>query len=84
MATIEEYHRQISRVCRQFFYHENIAVVPVGYKGYPSTLFPSPIGFKKLSAGITRWMGMDAYAKGHVYKEYLYVKEEALCLPSDR
>ena len=84
MTTIEEYHRQISRVCRQFFYHENIAVVPVGYKGYPSTLFPSPIGFKKLSAGITRWMGMDAYAKGHVYKEYLYVKEEALCLPSDR
>lgn len=69
--TIHEYIRQINRVSRGYFYHENIAVTPP-YKGFPVTTFPHPEDFRLLTSGPMRWAAWDAYAVGHSYVEELY------------
>ena len=74
LPTIGEYLGQIGRTCRRFLYHENLAHIPPGYKGYPSRLFPGVPGFRELCVSLARWMGLDAHAVNHTYLEHLLVR----------
>ncbi len=73
--TICEYFCQIDRVCNKYFYHENLSCHPVGYKGFPSSVFPRPRHFRLIFSSFSPWKGLDAYQRGHSYLERLYVRQ---------
>jgi hypothetical protein len=75
-ATIAAYCRQIERTCKKYFYCENLADAPRGYKGFPESVFPGIRGFKTVTVSPSRWAHFDLYSASHIYMERLLVRKE--------
>lgn len=73
-STIAAYFNQIERICKRFFYHENLAHAPRDYKGYPASVFPALKGFSNLTVSPSRWAHFDLYSAQHIYMEHLLMR----------
>lgn len=73
--TISEYMNQVDRICRKYFYHENLADLSAGYDGYTCMTFPIPATFKKIFSSPSRWYIFDFHSMVHSYLENLYVRK---------
>jgi hypothetical protein len=78
VETIEEYLRQIDRIGRLFFFHENIFKERRdGLHGVPSSKFPILDNFLLVAESESRW---PRYNKNSAYPchENLYIRRSAL------
>ena len=76
--TIAEYFRQIDRIGRLFFFHENIYKARRGkWHGITTNKFPALPGFFKLIEADTRWPRYDG-TTAYPCHEHLLVRKSAL------
>lgn len=74
---IEAYIKEISRSCRYYYYHKNLAQAPNGYLGFPAELFPQPGQFELVLKTPSRWSNWGITSARHSYIEYLYKRQSA-------
>jgi hypothetical protein len=75
--TVAEYFAQIARLCRRFFFHENLSAPRLdGYFGLTCDSFPSLPGFIQVAAHESRW---PRYQRDSAYpcREELYLRSDA-------
>ena len=70
--TISEYLKQIARICKGYFYQENLADFNFSYKNFPVDLLPKPDGFRELITVPSRWPCFSLTSPAHTYVEQLY------------
>ncbi|MCX6356111.1 MAG: putative sugar O-methyltransferase [Candidatus Aureabacteria bacterium] len=71
-ANIKAYMDQIARICRRYFYNENLADFCYDYENYPEDCFPVPELFKILAHSPCRWPFFSFESKYHIFMETLY------------
>lgn len=69
---IETYFKEIHRVTRQYFYHENMLDNGAGYKYFPTSVFPELADYKLLMNAPSRWPAFSLSSPGHCHMEFLY------------
>ena len=75
--TIAEYMKQIDRISRLFFYHENIFKARLdGEHGIPSSQFPELRNFKIVATRESRWPTYNT-SSAYPCQENLYVHSNA-------
>lgn len=76
--TVAEYLRQIDRISRRFFFHDNIYKERLdGLHGIPSVRFPAMSNFVELFSVESRWPAFDRQS-GYPCRENFFVRSELL------
>jgi hypothetical protein len=68
--TIAEYLRQVDRVCRGYFYHENLLDNGDNYEFYPVPAFPELVNFTPISSAPSRWSFFSPNSPHHSHGEF--------------
>jgi putative sugar O-methyltransferase len=74
-ATIGEYLSQIERVCRKYFYHENVIDSCAEFPFFPIDVFPSLPSFTELTRRPSRWPFFSHTSHQHCHSEQLLVRK---------
>lgn len=75
-ASIAEYLRQVDRVTRGFFYHENLLDNGENYEFYPVSVFPALSQFKTLWSAPSRWPFFSPSSPHHCHGEVLAARRD--------
>ena len=74
VSNINAYMEQIGRVCKGYYYSENLADFCYDYENYPEDYFHVPDFFKVLTCSPSRWPFFGFESKSHIFMETLYVR----------
>jgi putative sugar O-methyltransferase len=75
-ANIEQYLAQVDRVCRGYFFHENLLDNGENYEFFPVGSFPALRNFAKVSSAPSRWAFFGPGSTHHNHGEFLFVNRE--------
>ena len=73
---IETYFKEIYRVTKKYFYHENMIDNGAGYKYFPTSVFPELVDFRLLMSAPSRWPAFSLASPSHCHMEYLYKRND--------
>jgi hypothetical protein len=74
--TISEYLAQVDRICRGFFYHENVLDNGDYNDFYPESSFPALTNFTRLSSAPSRWPYFSPNSPAHCHGEFLFERSD--------